>query len=172
MTVQPGGGRAAVARLEKEFASLRERYVLHLRDSTADPQVSSDLGKYVAVRLCGLLEQAVSALSLNHVARFGGGSTVKEFASSWIQRSANPKRGALLEHVGRFDPSWPGELESLLSTLDPEKTLDSFVQTRNDIAHGLTTGIGFDALDNYSSIVLGVIDWCRDKFDPLPTRTS
>ena len=172
MSIQPGVGRAAIDRIETEITELFARYEAYLHTPTADPQVSSDLGKHACVRLCGYLERSLTILSENHVQRFGGHVTVRQFAASWLERSPNPKRGAILTFAERFDEGWPKELETVLDKVDPEKTLDSFVQTRNQIAHGGTASIGIAALQNYLTIVIAVVHWMKDKFDPLPVKVT
>jgi hypothetical protein len=71
----------------------------------------------------------------------------------------NPKRGALIDFIQRFDDEWGDELSEWLATVDPAKTLDSLVQTRNDIAHGLSTGIGHDTLTRYLELVVDIVNW-------------
>lgn len=162
-------GRTEVARLEKALQALFDRYDEFVRDPNSELELRADLAKFVCVRICGYVEQSLVALTTSH-ADSQSAPTVARFAISWLSRTQNPKRGTLVEFASRFDHGWGDELNGLFETIDPADTFNSLVQTRNDIAHGLSTGIGRDTLIQHLSVAIAIVSWFTDKLDPLPAR--
>ncbi len=160
-------GRTEVARLEKALHDLLDRYEEFVRDPTSALELRVDLAKFVCVRVCGYVEQSLVALATSH-SESKSAPTVARFATSWLSRTQNPRRETLVEFARRFDHAWGDELNLLFDTIDPTETFNSLVQTRNDIAHGLSTGIGQDTLIRHFSLAVDVVSWFTNKLDPLP----
>jgi RiboL-PSP-HEPN len=160
-------GRTEVLRLERQLQELLGRYEASVRSPALDPEVGSDLAKYVCVRICGFVDQSLVTLTVAH-SEAKSAPTVARFAASWMARTQNPKRGRLIEFAGRFRHDWGEELDKALEAIDPTDSLNSLVQTRNDIAHGLSSGVGHDTLIRYFGLAVDIVAWFVDKLDPKP----
>jgi hypothetical protein len=172
MTVFYHTGRAAVGKLERDLQDLLARYEQLLRNDQLDPQIGSDMSKLVCVRISGYLELAVVTLAHHHCEQAGGAATVKRFSESWLSQSQNPKRETLVEFARRFDHEWGDELLAEFAVIDPQDTFNSKVQTRNDIAHGLSTGINKSTIDSYFDMVVELVEWWKNKLEPRPTKRT
>ena len=113
------------------------------------------------------MEQSIASLAIAHCESRSAPS-VGRFAASWLARNENPKREALIAFAQRFENEWEDELAELFDRIDSARTFNSLVQTRNDIAHGLSTGIGHDTLMRYFDLVVEVVDWFADHLEPQP----
>lgn len=164
-------GRAHVARLERDLRELYERYLQLLKNEGVAPLIAADMSKYVCVRITGFIEQSTLSLARAHCSSRSA-ATVISFVESWLDRSQNPKRGPLIAFASRFDGTWGKELDEVFEILDPSGTFDSLVQTRNDISHGLATGIGKDSLDRYLDLAVEIVEWFVGHFDPLPEAAT
>ena len=164
MSPQQITGRGQAERLGDALQDLFARYEEYIRNPDSSPALASDLSKFACVRICGYLEQGIATLALAHVETRSAPTAVR-FASSWLSRMQNPRRGALIEFIGRFNHQWGEDFRKWLESVDPANTLDNLVQTRNDIAHGLSTGIGHDALVQYLGLAIDVTDWFADRLD-------
>lgn len=167
MTVYRPVGRTYVSRLEQELEDLFVRYEEFLRDPESPLELRSDLGKYACVRVCGYLEQSLITLARAHI-EGQSSPTAARFGVSWLARMQNPRREILVEFARRFQHAWGDELDAYFDEIDPTTTFNSLVQTRNDIAHGLSTGIGHDTLVGYFRLVVDVVAWFADRLEPQP----
>jgi hypothetical protein len=160
-------GRAEVNRLGRQLQDLLDRYDAFVRDPTSELDLRVDAAKFVCVRICGYVEQSLITLTTAH-AEGRSAPTVARFVGSWMSRTQNPKREALVEFARRFEHAWGDELDAYFDQIDPSDTFNSLVQTRNDIAHGLSTGINRDTLIRHFSLAVDVVDWFTAKLDPPP----
>lgn len=79
------------------------------------------------------------------------------------------KSEKLTAFAGRFGEGWAADFETFLDVEDPNKTLNSLIQTRNDIAHGLSTGVGHDTLARYLELAVCIAEWFALRLDPIPS---
>lgn len=151
-------GQTQVRKFGRDLQEELVRYEEYLRSRTSSSELSADLSKFICVRICGYLEQGILTMARAHCEMKSDPLTAR-FATSCLAKGRNPRSASLVDLARRFDHSWGEDLIELLGMIDPAGTLDSLVQTRNDIAHGLSTGIGHDALIQYFAIVVDVVDW-------------
>lgn len=155
-------GTTQVRRLERDLQDEFARYEAYLRALNSSSELAADLSKFVCIRICGYLEQGIASMARAHCEARSDPLTAR-FAGSWLSKGQNPKRGTLIEFARRFDHSWGDEFIDVLDAIDPAGTLDSLVQTRNDIAHGLSTGIGHDTLVRYFGLVVDIVEWFETR---------
>lgn len=117
------------------------------------------LTRFLVVRACGYLEQAVHEVVIGHL-RSRSAGMIRSFSVSWMSRSRNPSPENLLEVVGRFDTSMQHELEQKLNADDGmvRRELSLLVHRRHHIAHGENEGLG-------SRKALDLVDLAKDLAD-------
>ena len=129
----------------KRAAALRE-----------DPELSSDLAKYLCVLVSGFLEQSVIELLLDHV-RIHARPSVQRYAEPRLRQFTTAKTSRIIQLFGNFDPDWAVDLESFL--VDQRKdAVDSVVANRHNIAHGRSVGLTMARVKSYYDRVKEVVD--------------
>jgi hypothetical protein len=146
-----------VTSLEKQLDRLADA-VRTQGDRTDDEQIW--LTRFLVVRACGYLEQAVHETVLGHITRRTAG-TGRAFAISWLSRSRNPSPDNLLEMVARFDGALEAEFSEWLDDNDSElrRELSLLVHRRHHIAHGLNEGLGTQKALQLVDVAKQVADW-------------
>ena len=145
-------GRAEVDRLKRRLDATFER----VRAADIDTELRSDLAKYLCVLVSGYIEKAVEEFILEH-ARRTGAPTLQRFVSSKTKYFPNPKAKAIQELLGSFDPKWRQELQNFLADGSNE-AVDSIVNLRNQIAHGISVGLSYHNICSYYQQAQSVVD--------------
>nr|VFK51591.1 MAG: hypothetical protein BECKTUN1418E_GA0071001_10068 [Candidatus Kentron sp. TUN]VFK54034.1 MAG: hypothetical protein BECKTUN1418F_GA0071002_103617 [Candidatus Kentron sp. TUN]VFK60102.1 MAG: hypothetical protein BECKTUN1418D_GA0071000_11163 [Candidatus Kentron sp. TUN] len=121
-----------------------------------NPELQSDLARYLCILVSGYLEKAVAALLLKH-AKQSGGPTLQRFVGETTKRPMNLNAQRLQELLGSFDPDWRSKLKSFL--VDERKAaVNSVASLRNRIAHGETVGVTYQQISGYYAQVWKVVD--------------
>nr|VFJ90868.1 MAG: hypothetical protein BECKH772A_GA0070896_1002423 [Candidatus Kentron sp. H]VFJ91895.1 MAG: hypothetical protein BECKH772B_GA0070898_1002221 [Candidatus Kentron sp. H]VFJ98555.1 MAG: hypothetical protein BECKH772C_GA0070978_1002222 [Candidatus Kentron sp. H] len=123
-----------------------------------NPELQSDLARYLCILVSGYLEKAVVALLLEH-ARQSGGPTLQRFVERKTGRSMNLNTQRLRELIGSFDPDWEHELATFLRDHECKDAVNSVVSLRNRIAHGETVGITYKQISDYYTQIQKVVDY-------------
>nr|VFJ86687.1 MAG: hypothetical protein BECKLFY1418B_GA0070995_100422 [Candidatus Kentron sp. LFY] len=146
--------RAEIIELQRHLDAAFER----IGDVTSDnPELQSDLARYLCVLVSGYLEKAVTALLLEHARQAGTPPTLQRFVDVRTRRFTNANTQRLQDLLGSFDPDWERELKSFL--VDGCKdAVNSIVGLRNRIAHGETVGITYRQISDYYIQVQKVVD--------------
>ncbi|MFI9384203.1 HEPN domain-containing protein [Kutzneria sp. NPDC052558] len=139
--------------------------------SITDPEVASDLGRYLCVRVSGYLEQASGVILRDYCEKNSWG-LVQSFAHSWLDKMPNLSADALIKFVKRFSSQHAGELEVFLSTEERGTTLNALVGIRNDVAHGKQQGISREQAWRYLEVVEQIVNWLLDQFDSMNNESS
>lgn len=105
-----------------------------------DGQLQSDLAKHLCVLVCGYLERAVVALTVEHV-RQRSVPSVQRFVEARLERSQNFKPQKLADLLGQFEPDWRTRLDAFLAKEERRSALDSVYANRHQIAHGESVGV-------------------------------
>lgn len=130
-------------------------------------EVISWLSRLLVVRACGHLEQVVRACSRGYLERKSGGPA-GAFGLSWLDKSRNPKRTALEEHLERFDPAWSVAFSAFMEADDERlhRDLASAVDKRNRIAHGENEGASRDQALRLCCALEEISDWWVTQLNP------
>lgn len=145
-----------------------DRLVAAVRDSSqrdVDDQIW--LTRFLVVRSCGYLEQAVHETVVAHLEHHSYG-TAKSFAMSWLERSTNPSVENLLKLVGRLDHGMQTDLEELLKHNGHHlaQNLALLVGRRNQIAHGENEGMTTQAAIGLVDVAREIANWFILRLDP------
>ncbi|WP_157596891.1 HEPN domain-containing protein [Streptacidiphilus rugosus] len=152
--------RAQVDRLKK---SLEDLYIRADPRSIDDPEIASDLGRYLCVRVSGFLEQATQVILREYCTRNAWGE-VQSFAHSWLDRMPNLSSDAFVKLVKRFNATWANELDGLLAQEERRASLNALIGIRNDVAHGKQQGMSRQQAWEYYELAEEIIEWLMERF--------
>lgn len=141
---------------------LDELYVRADPRSIDDPELASDLARYLCVRVAGFFEQATGLILRDHCEKGSWGAT-QSFALSWLERMPNLRPDAFATLIGKFDSALAHEAKELLGTEERWGTLNALIGIRNDIAHGKNQGISREQAWSYYEVVTFMVDWLDSK---------
>lgn len=156
-----------------------ERSLDELADSIRErPQRRSDdeqiwLTRFLIVRSCGYLEQAMHRCAVEHL-EANAYDTARSYSLSWLNRSINPSVDNILATLGRFDQGFVEEFEHMLSERNNElrNELGALVTKRHAIAHGENDGLGDRRALTLYEVSKSVADWMIRRFCPDPGWAS
>jgi len=145
---------------------LEELYIRADPREISDPELASDLARYLCIRVSGFLEQATSIILKDFCEKNSWG-LVQSFAHSWLEKSPNLSAEALCNLVRRFGKELGLELENFLATNELGTQLNSLIGIRNDVAHGRNQGISREQAWTYYETAQQIIEWLLEKFDSI-----
>jgi len=157
--------RKEINRLKKSLTDLYDR--CDQLDSSSE--ISGDMNRYLCVRVSGFLEQSLLAAARSLCEKRSSGEALR-LCLSWLERAPNPRADEIIKLVSRFDSKWAQELEILLSEDERRTRVNSLLGIRNDIAHRKNQGVSKRQALEYYNLVVEIIDWVLDRFEPLPGR--
>lgn len=121
-----------------------------------DYEIKAHWARYLCVLTSGFLEQSVKTLYRECAAKKSA-PFIANFVAHRLESFQNPKMGKILDLTGNFEAKWKEELEVV--TDDQIKgAVDSVVENRNKIAHGVDVGITYVRIKEYYKSVINVID--------------
>ncbi len=116
-----------------------------------DPELQSQLARFLCVLASGLIEQAVISL-LSDYARTRCHPRVQRYAEQQLSRLQNAKYEDILNLTGRFDPTWRKHFDENVAS-EIQSAIDSIVNNRNQIAHGKQVNISLGTFSQYYVLV-------------------
>lgn len=114
---------------------------------SSDPELQSQIARFLCVLTSGLIEQAVISL-LDEYIRRRSTPRVQRYAGYQVSRLQNAKFDDILTLLGRFDPDWRIYIEANV-TDEVRAAIDSIVNNRNQIAHGKQANISLGTFSSY-----------------------
>lgn len=123
-----------------------------------DPELLSDLARYLCVLVAGFLEQAVIEIALEHI-RTHSQSSVQRYVEGRLRRFTSANVQNVIELLGSFDPDWRIDLEAYLID-EYRDAVNGVVDLRHTIAHGKLTGVTIASVQSYYERVKKVIEHC------------
>jgi hypothetical protein len=159
--------RWEIGRLKNQ---LDELYIRADPREISDPEIAGDLARYLCIRVSGYLEQATAIILRDHCAKNSWGM-VQQFAVSWLDRTPNLSKDALVKLVRRFNNQTADELDEFLSVEERGSGLNALIGLRNNIAHGRQQGMSREQAWDYFALVELIIEWLLAKFDPSVTES-
>jgi RiboL-PSP-HEPN len=153
------GAKRRIGLLRKQ---LDELYVRADPRTVDDPELASDLARYLCVRVAGFFEQATAILLRDHCEK-GSWGTAQSFALSWLEKMPNLRPEAFTGLLGRFDTALAAAAKSLLEEEERSSTLNALIGIRNDIAHGKNQGLSREQAWSYYEVVTTIIDWLEER---------
>src|SRR4029077_4410554 len=132
------GAQEEINGLEKQLQETFDRVVtasLAKSPSALDPELQSDLAKYLCVLTLGFLEEAVERTVMDYCGQTGD-QRILLYMGQEIDRLRNPTQGALVGLLGRLDEAWKRRLQAFFTQTDYSSALDSLVKIRHAVVHG------------------------------------
>jgi hypothetical protein len=125
------------------------------------------LTRFLVIRSCGYLEQAVIEVIRSYVREKSHG-LVRSFAISHLEYIANPTSGNLCTLVGRLDAGLADDLREYLDQNDEyfHRQLSALVDKRHRIAHGLNEGVNRSHALGYYQVSVDLAEWFIARLDP------
>jgi hypothetical protein len=110
------------------------------------------------------MEQALQELALEWT-RKQSSPSVQRFVESRLDRVQNVNGERLCQTVGAFSSEWRVELERDFK--DELTALSGLMANRHLIAHGGTVGISYQRVDDNFQQVKLLVEFLKDRFDPV-----
>ncbi len=114
---------------------------------TEDLELQAQIARHLAVLTSGLLEQSL-IISLQAYCSKCSQPRIAAYASFNLSRIHNAKFEDILTVLARFDPAWRTYFEQNI-TQETKDSIDSIVNNRNQIAHGVQANITINTFANY-----------------------
>jgi hypothetical protein len=153
-------GRAEIDRQRKRLDATFERAA----KAGADPELLSDLARYLCVLVAGFMEQAVIEIALEHV-RNHSQVSIQRHVENRLRRFTSANVQNVIDLLGSFDPDWRTDLEAYLVD-QYEDAVNSIVNLRHTVAHGRFTGVTMIRVQNYYQHVKQVVEHCTNLCIP------
>jgi hypothetical protein len=130
----------------------RVKRLFDLGAAIKEEQTQAHFARYLAVTLCGLLEQTSKTLVIEYSRRKANPRTAAYCAAA-VANFRNPNSEKLLSLVGRFDADWREKLETFLSG-KTGAAVDSIKTLWDAVAHGINHNASFGAVTKYRDEIL------------------
>lgn len=155
--------RTEVIRLRRALDEL----ITRIEAVHPEEELSGDLNRYLCVRVCGFLEQALLVLARS-ACQQGSWGNASAFGLSWLARAPNPSARDVRRLVERFSCTWAEEFDEFLADEERRSRMNALVGLRNDIAHGKNQGVSARQVGDYYNLANQVVDWLTERLDPRP----
>lgn len=119
-------------------------------DEEIDNEIKSCLAKYLCVIVSGFVETSIQNIYSEYTKKRAQ-PNVTNYVSRKLTGFQNPKIGKILELSGGFCKSWASELEVLIKNEEIGDSINSLVENRNHIAHGIDIAITYSRIKSYYS---------------------
>jgi RiboL-PSP-HEPN len=130
--------------------------------STEDVEVISDLSKYLCVLLSGYFDKGIADILFSYGGKFSPQiERCIQIDFKWI---TNIKMNKLLEILGQFSNEWKEEFVSRPEFEDYKDNLDSLVNNRNNIAHGIGSSVTLSELEYQYGIIEDILSDIKEIF--------
>ncbi|TWP34097.1 HEPN domain-containing protein [Leekyejoonella antrihumi] len=125
-------------------------------------KVQDDLRRYFCLRSAGFLEQVTFEV-LHEYLRSKSSGPVHEFASSYFRHSPNLNAEAFVGLVTRFGTGHSERVNHFISA-ERKDALDTLLEVRNLVAHGLEIGGAKLSPDPHFKLCREIYDWLVEEF--------
>ena len=126
-----------------------------------DLELQSHFARYLCILVSGFLENAIIAIYSTY-AHNKATPYVANYVTTQLERRQNPNMERILQISGAFNPQWRQDIEHNMSQ-EVKDSIDSIVNIRNQIAHGIYTGITYMTIKNYYDNAIKLIDFLRQQ---------
>jgi len=115
-----------------------------------DNEIKSCLAKYLCIIVSGFIETSIQNIYSEYTKKRAQ-PNVTNFVSKKLTGFKNPKIGKILDLSGGFCKNWANELEVLIKNEEIGDSINSLIDNRNHIAHGIDIGITYSRIKGYYS---------------------
>lgn len=108
---------------------------------TVDPELTSDLAKYITVLSAGLIENTMEEVVLEYGRQFRD-TRMDTYLAGRMRSFNNPQRNRILDVLSSFDGNWGLRAKAFLAVNATHTVaLESIMSNRHQIAHGGFSGV-------------------------------
>lgn len=126
-----------------------------------EQEIRSHWARYLCVLVSGFIEVSVRSIYTDY-SRRKAIPQVANYVDAKLSSFRNVRMGKLLDLTRSFNPEWEAALRTATEG-ELADAIDSVVDLRNQIAHGVSTGISFGNMKDYYKRVLKVIELLEDQ---------
>ena len=127
--------------------------------SRATDKEKSYLAKFLVVYICGIYEETIEIIINEMVGKLKN-PEISKFVQNVLKRGFNnPNIETIKNFMKSFNDDWEVEIKNLPN--DVKSALNSIVNNKNSIAHGISVNISLSDVEDYydrSKIVIEKID--------------
>jgi hypothetical protein len=152
------------AEIYRQIQSL-EALIKKAAASTKEAELLSHWARYLCVRTAGLLENGITEIYSEYVARTAA-RPVANYATSRLDTIQNPKAEKFIQVARSFDLHWAVALEKYLDEDGRKDAIDSVMAIRNQIAHGKDVGITIVRIREYLEKSKEVLEFLEMQVRP------
>jgi len=120
------------------------------------------LSKYGLIRACGAIEQAFKAIIADRCSHRANPQIQRYVSRKVRDGSANPSLDQIYKILNEFDPNWKTSLKQKIQAHPHSRgirdSVQSLVDTRNELAHGGSPGVSIGDVKRYFSDARLMID--------------
>lgn len=135
----------------RKLHSERERIRALIKLSEGIPMdnllLRSEWTKYLSIRIVGYLEQAIKTIFVEYVGSKAH-PNIGRYAKARLQDFKNPSTAGIENILRSFNPNWADDLNAFWDG-ERKDAVDSLLNTRNHIAHGMDFGTTFSNIVKY-----------------------
>jgi len=153
--------RAEIARLR---AALDESFMRESQIDSSWLTHKADYASFLCIRVAGYLEKSVEAILVAHFRERAGGM-IRSYGESTLTRPQNLSYERLLQTIGLFDLSLQREFGLFMAVNERKSTLNALISYRNNLAHGESTGISIQRVNESLTVVQEVVVWLLNNFN-------
>jgi len=129
-----------------------------------DAETLADFARYLCILVAGFVEKSFSEIMLEH-SRQCGSRSLQRYVERNTNKFTNANAEKILQLLGSFDPDWRVRMEEFLVD-DKKAAIDSIYGLRNNIAHGIPTGLTSARVMQYYDSAKKVIEFAQDLCIP------
>lgn len=153
-------GRAEIARRKQRLSAL----MTAIDSEGLSAELTSHYARYLCVLVSGHAEQSVKEL-VQQYCRLTSSPAVQRYVGRQLRRVRNIDTVLLKQLVESFVPAWWAELEA--TRPDELQAFGSIAANRNQISHGIETGITLSTVKQFFQQISTVLDDLAAFMDPV-----
>jgi hypothetical protein len=126
-----------------------EIYIKRASEKSLPDDIRSDLSKFGAILLCGLIEKSIENILMSSISQKSH-PRIENFFKIFFNKGTNYNCDNIESILQKFDKEWSSKFNSFIKNNNEIKEkINSVYGIRNSIAHGENSGITIHQLKNY-----------------------
>ncbi len=153
-----------VYRLRHQLDETIRRLSTH-SDRSDDPEIQSDVARYLCVLISGYFERSVVDMIISYT-RKNASSEITSYVDHGLKRWANPNLERVTQLFCTVNKEWKESIKNKLSG-EYATSINSVASLRNNIAHGESVSLGLVQIKEHYQRIVTVIDYLAQitKYD-------
>jgi hypothetical protein len=149
-----------------DLASKRRRLNLYFEKvgsyNNDDEEINSFLAQYLCVLSSGFIEDSIRTIYGNFAEEQGSHQHVTAYVKKELKYFQNAKYEDILQLTYAFSHEWGTSFQEFMDE-EMRTSINSIVTNKNQLAHGLSSGITYTQLKKYFANSLRVLDFLENQ---------